>query len=52
MGALARTGISIDAVTAQVLDNGIQLFVKAFDNLLGTIQRKMSTITSRECDGT
>ena len=51
MGALARTGISIDAVTAQVLDNGIQLFVKAFDNLLGTIQRKMSTITSRECDG-
>ena len=51
MGALARTGISIDAVTAQVLDSGIQMFVKAFDNLLGAIHRKMTIIVSGERDG-
>jgi transaldolase/glucose-6-phosphate isomerase len=44
MAALASAGISIDAVAAQVLENGIQLFVKAFDNLLGAIQRKISIV--------
>jgi hypothetical protein len=50
MAALASAGISIDAVTAQRLNNGILLFVKAFDNLLGAIQRKISIIIAGECD--
>ena len=49
MAALARAGISIDAVTAQVLDNAIQLFVQAFDKLLDALQRKPSTIGPGEC---
>jgi transaldolase/glucose-6-phosphate isomerase len=48
MAALARAGSSIDAVTTQVLDNGIRLFVKAFDHLLGAIQRKIVMISSGE----
>ena len=44
LAALARAGISIDAVTAQVLDNGIHVFVEAFDKLVDAIQRKLSTI--------
>lgn len=43
LAALARAGVSIDAVTAQVLDNGIQVFVEAFDKLVDAIQRKLST---------
>jgi transaldolase / glucose-6-phosphate isomerase len=48
MAALARAGISLEAVTAQVLDNGVQLFVEAFDKLLAAIQRKLSTFRARE----
>jgi transaldolase/glucose-6-phosphate isomerase len=51
MAALARAGISIDAVTTQVLDNGIKSFMKAFDGLLEAIQRKISTISSGETHG-
>jgi hypothetical protein len=49
MGALARAGISIDAVTEQVLDKGIRVFVEAFASLLDAIQRKLSTREPREC---
>lgn len=44
LAALATVGVSIDAVTALVLDNGIQLFVTAFDKLLDAIQRRVSTL--------
>jgi transaldolase/glucose-6-phosphate isomerase len=46
MAKLARAGISIDAVTAQVLDSGVQSFVEAFDKLLGAIQRKLTAFRS------
>jgi transaldolase/glucose-6-phosphate isomerase len=49
MAALAGAGISIDAVTAQVLDKGIRLFVEAFAKLLDAIHRKVSTSEPREC---
>ena len=49
MASLARTGISIDAVTTQVLDNGVQLFVEAFDKLVDAIQRKLTA--SRPASG-
>ena len=39
MAALSRAGISIDAVTTQLLHNGIRLFADAFDKLLDAIQR-------------
>lgn len=48
MAGLAKAGISLDVVTAQVLDNGIKLFVEAFDKLLDAIQRKLSAIEPGE----
>lgn len=44
MAALAEAGISIDAVTTQLLDDGIQLFSKAFDTLLDAIERKLTSL--------
>jgi transaldolase/glucose-6-phosphate isomerase len=40
MEALERLGISIDEVTAKVLDDGIHLFADAMDKLLGAIAHK------------
>ena len=40
METLERLGISIDEVTAKVLDDGIHLFSDAMDKLLGAIARK------------
>jgi transaldolase / glucose-6-phosphate isomerase len=44
MAALSRAGISLDSVTAQVLDSGIETFVEAFEGLLEAIERKLSII--------
>jgi len=40
MAALDRSGISIDAVTAALVEEGVQLFADAFDELLGAVARK------------
>jgi transaldolase / glucose-6-phosphate isomerase len=40
METLDRLGISIDEITAKVLDDGIHLFADAMDKLLGAIARK------------
>lgn len=40
MATLERLGISIDEITAKVLDDGIHLFSDAMDKLLGAIARK------------
>jgi transaldolase/glucose-6-phosphate isomerase len=50
MVALDRASVSIDAITAQVLDNGVQLFVEAFGKLLDAIQRKMTAFRPRAVD--
>jgi transaldolase/glucose-6-phosphate isomerase len=42
MTMLAAAGISIDEVTTQLLEDGIQQFAAAFDKLLDTIRRKLS----------
>jgi transaldolase/glucose-6-phosphate isomerase len=54
MAALAEAGISFDAVTTQLLDDGIQLFTKAFDKLLDAIDRKLTSLqpTRRSHSGT
>jgi transaldolase / glucose-6-phosphate isomerase len=39
--ALARTGISIDDLTARLLDDGVAKFSAAFDKLLASIDKKL-----------
>lgn len=40
MAALDRCGISIDAVTKKLVEEGVQLFADAFDKLLSAVARK------------
>ena len=40
MAALDRCGISIDEVTAKLIEDGVQLFADSFDKLLGAVARK------------
>jgi transaldolase/glucose-6-phosphate isomerase len=44
MEALARCGISIDAVTQKLTKEGVELFAEAFDKLLGAVARKRTAI--------
>jgi transaldolase/glucose-6-phosphate isomerase len=43
MAALDHSGISIDTVTAKLVEEGVQLFADAFDKLLGAVARKRAT---------
>lgn len=43
LAALARQGISLDAVTDRLLDEGVKLFADAFDKLLGAVQAQAKT---------
>jgi transaldolase / glucose-6-phosphate isomerase len=40
MQTLAQVGISIDAVTDRLVEDGVRLFADAFDQLLGVIEKK------------
>jgi transaldolase/glucose-6-phosphate isomerase len=51
MAALERSGISIDAVTAQLVDEGVQLFAEAFDKLLSAVSRKRAVRLGEQLDG-
>jgi transaldolase/glucose-6-phosphate isomerase len=44
MEALSRCGISIDAVTQKLTEEGVQLFAEAFDKLLGAVARKRAAV--------
>jgi transaldolase/glucose-6-phosphate isomerase len=44
MATLGRFGISIDAVTAKLTEEGVQLFSDAFDKLLGAVARKRTVL--------
>src|SRR5262249_2624309 len=44
MDALPRSGISIDAVTAKLVDDGVRLFADAADNLYAAVQKKRRTV--------
>jgi transaldolase / glucose-6-phosphate isomerase len=48
MATLGRLGISIDEVTAKVLDDGIRVFADAMDKVLSAIAIKRSTATASE----
>src|SRR4029077_4765244 len=51
MATMERWGISIDAVTAKLVDEGVQLFAEAFDKLLGAVSRKRALRLGKELDG-
>ena len=51
MATLARSGISIDQVTAKLIEDGVQLFADAFDQLLGAVARKRADILGDQLDG-
>ncbi|MGB3864459.1 MAG: bifunctional transaldolase/phosoglucose isomerase [Xanthobacteraceae bacterium] len=44
---LARAGISLDAVTTKLVEEGVQLFADAFDKLLGAVAHKRATLLGR-----
>jgi transaldolase/glucose-6-phosphate isomerase len=50
MATLDRSGISIDAVTAKLVEEGVQLFADAFDKLLGAVARKRSANLGEKLD--
>jgi transaldolase / glucose-6-phosphate isomerase len=51
MAPLERSGISIDTVTAQLVEEGVQLFAEAFDKLLGALSRKRAARLGEQLDG-
>jgi transaldolase/glucose-6-phosphate isomerase len=50
MTALDRSGISIDMVTAKLIEEGVQLFADAFDKLLGAVARKRAANIGEKLD--
>jgi transaldolase / glucose-6-phosphate isomerase len=44
MDALPKVGISIDAVTAKLVDDGVRLFADAADHLYAAVQKKRRTV--------
>ncbi len=50
MATLARSGISIDAVTTKLVGEGVQLFADAFDQLLGAVARKRAVLLGEKLD--
>ncbi|HEY2138019.1 MAG TPA: bifunctional transaldolase/phosoglucose isomerase [Xanthobacteraceae bacterium] len=50
MATLARSGISIDAVTDKLVEEGVQLFADAFDKLLGAVAGKRAAIMGDQLD--
>jgi transaldolase/glucose-6-phosphate isomerase len=47
---LARTGISLDAVTDELTEEGVQLFADAADKLLGALAKKRTALLSNSLD--
>jgi transaldolase/glucose-6-phosphate isomerase len=50
MGRLAAAGISIEEVTATLVEQGVELFADAFDKLLAAIERKRRTLLGARLD--
>jgi transaldolase/glucose-6-phosphate isomerase len=51
MAALSQVGIDFAAVTAKLLEDGIQLFADAFDKLLGAVEKKRREALGARLDG-
>jgi transaldolase / glucose-6-phosphate isomerase len=50
LAKLARAGISIDDLTARLLDDGVAEFSAAFDTLLASIEKKRSAVLESALD--
>ena len=50
MGQLERLGISIDAVTAKLVEDGVRHFADDFDKLLGAVARKRAALLGERLD--
>src|SRR5207248_7074648 len=51
MAQLARLGISIDDVTAQLIAEGVQRFAEDFDKLLAAVARKRAALLGDRLNG-
>ncbi|HYA06174.1 MAG TPA: bifunctional transaldolase/phosoglucose isomerase [Xanthobacteraceae bacterium] len=51
IGVLGRTGISLDAVTDKLVEDGVRLFAEAADKLLAAVAKKRGEILDRQLDG-
>lgn len=51
MAQLERLGVSIDAVTAKLIDDGVRRFADDFDKLLGAVARKRAARLGERLDG-
>jgi transaldolase/glucose-6-phosphate isomerase len=47
---LAKSGISLDAITETLVDDGVQLFAEAADKLLGAVAQKRAAILGSRID--
>ena len=50
LGELGRTGISLDAVTDRLVDDGVRLFADAADKLLAAVAKKRIEVLDRKID--
>src|SRR5262249_32721726 len=50
LGALEQHGISLDAITAALTDDGVRLFDDAEDKLLGAVARKRAALLGPQLD--
>jgi transaldolase/glucose-6-phosphate isomerase len=48
---LSRAGVSLDAITDQLVDEGVKLFADAFDKLLGAVAQKRAKLLGAKVDG-
>lgn len=47
---LAKSGISLDAITDALVEDGVKLFAEAFDKLLGAVAQKRAAILGSRID--
>ncbi len=47
---LAKAGVSLDAITESLVDDGVKLFAEAFDKLLGAVAYKRAAILGTRID--
>ena len=50
MATLEKSGISIDSVTAKLVEEGVQIFADAFDKLLDAVARKRVALLGEKLD--
>ncbi len=51
LAEVAKTGISLDAITDKLVDEGVQLFAEAADKLFGAVAQKRAKILGARIDG-